>query len=141
VVVLASNLLQNIDEAFMRRIQTVIEFPRPGPRARQRIWAGMFPPQVGRPDDEELKLLAARFQLAGGSIKNVVLDAAFRALARDQDQPVTVTTRDLVISTAREYQKLGLPITKGEFGEDWYGWVEELLSDGHEVAQPLPKGA
>jgi hypothetical protein len=101
----------------------------------------MFPPQVGRPDDEDLELLAARFQLAGGSIKNVVLDAAFRALARDQDQPVTVTTRDLVVSTAREYQKLGLPITKGEFGEDWYGWVEELLSDGHEVAQPLPEGA
>jgi hypothetical protein len=124
VVILASNLRQNIDEAFMRRIHVVVDFPFPDAGARLRILQGMFPGQVQRPADEELATLAARFALSGGSIRNVVVDAAFRSLAEYPQGPARITMRHLAGAIAREYQKLGRPITRGEFGEDLYAWLE-----------------
>jgi AAA+ superfamily predicted ATPase len=125
VVILASNLRQNIDEAFMRRIHVIVEFPFPDAEARFRIWRGMFPSGVHRPPDADIQALAERFRLTGGSIKNIVIDAAFRALADAKGEMPTITLRHLVVATAREYQKLGKPITKGEFGKESYEWVGE----------------
>jgi AAA+ superfamily predicted ATPase len=125
VVILASNLQQNIDEAFLRRIHVIVDFPFPDDEARFRIWRGMFPAEVDRPPDEELVVLAQRFRLSGGSQKNIVVDAAFRALEAAVQARPRITTRHLVAATAREYQKLGRPITKGEFSEEFYRWVEE----------------
>ncbi len=126
VVILASNLRQNIDEAFMRRIQVIVEFPFPDVEARFRIWSGMIPPDLDRPPDEQLRGLADRFRLAGGSVKNIVVDAAFRALAEDGPTRPAIALRHLVVATAREYQKLGKPVMKSEFGEEFHGWVEEV---------------
>jgi AAA+ superfamily predicted ATPase len=123
-VILASNLRQNIDEAFLRRIHVLVEFPFPDADARFYIWRGMFPPGMQRPSDTDIHVLAERFRLGGGNVKNIVIDAAFRALAATEYEPPTVTLRHLVVATAREYQKLGKPVTKGEFGEDFYAWIE-----------------
>lgn len=125
VVILASNLGQNLDEAFMRRIQVIVDFPFPDAGARLRIWQGMFPTGVGRPSDDELEGLAKRFRLSGGSIKNIVVDAAFRSLAENHGKPPQITVRHVAASIGREYQKTGRPITKGEFGEEIHGWVYE----------------
>jgi AAA+ superfamily predicted ATPase len=128
VVILASNLRQNIDEAFMRRIHVIAEFPFPEAGARLRILRGLFPKGLGHPTDDELQLVSDRFKFSGGSLKNIVLDAAFRALAEDghQQQP-NLTLRHLVLGAAREYQKLGKPLTRSDFGEDFFKWVEEIL--------------
>ena len=80
----------------------------------------MFPPGIARPPDEEIRALAAQIRLPGGSAKNIVLDAAFRALSEAGSAAVTITVRHLVLSTAREYQKLGKPITKSDFGPTYY---------------------
>lgn len=124
-VVLTSNLRQNIDEAFLRRIHVIVDFPFPDADARARILTGLFPEGITPPPANELQHLAERFKLAGGSFKNIVVDAAFRALTTAGRGTPRVTTRQLVAATAREYQKLGKPITKGEFGEAFYGWLEE----------------
>jgi hypothetical protein len=125
VVILASNLRQNIDEAFLRRISAMVEFPSPDEAARVQIWRGMFPPGLAHPSDEELRSLAARIKLPGGSVRNIVVDAAFRAAASaGPDEPV-VTLRHLVVASAREFQKLGRPLTKTELGDIFYRWVEE----------------
>jgi hypothetical protein len=124
VVIIASNLRQNIDEAFMRRIHFSLEFPFPEQEARLRIWLGMFPQGVARPKDEELKGLSDLFRLSGGQISNIVVDAAFRALAEAGDSQPKITLRHLVLAIAREYQKMGKPITKGKFGETFYNWIE-----------------
>jgi AAA+ superfamily predicted ATPase len=129
VVILASNLRQNIDNAFLRRLHAVVDFPAPDPEARLRIWRGMFPAGLTAPSEEDLSAVAARFPLSGGSIRNVVLDAAFRALQADSAASA-VDLRDLTISVGREYQKLGLPVTPGEFGQPFYGWVEHELLAG-----------
>ena len=125
VVILTSNLRQNIDEAFMRRIHVIVEFPFPDADARLRILSGMFPSNVRRPPDDDLRQLAEKFKLSGGSFKNIVVDAAFRALAGAKDESPEITLRHLAIATAREYQKLGKPLTKSEFGKTFYAWVEE----------------
>jgi AAA+ superfamily predicted ATPase len=125
VVILASNLRQNIDEAFMRRIHVIVEFPFPDTRARLSILSGLFPPGIARPSATDLHALAERFKLSGGSFKNIVIDAAFRAMASNECTTPAITLRHLVAATAREYQKLGKPITKGDFGEAFYAWVEE----------------
>jgi hypothetical protein len=125
VVILASNLRQNIDDAFMRRIHVICEFPFPAADARFRILTGLFPPGLQRPSDDELMLLTERFKLAGGSLKNVVLDAAFRALTGKNGGPLAITSRHLAAGVAREYQKLGRPITRSEFGDDFFNFVDE----------------
>lgn len=128
VVILASNLRQNIDEAFMRRIHVIVEFPFPEASARLRILSGLFPRDLSHPVEDDLQSISDRFKLSGGSLKNIVLDAAFRALSENghQQQP-DLTLRHLVLGTAREYQKLGKPLTRSEFGEDFFKWVEEIL--------------
>jgi Winged helix domain, variant/ATPase family associated with various cellular activities (AAA) len=127
VVVLTSNFRQNIDEAFLRRIHAIVEFPFPDAIARFKIWKGMFPPKLVHPPDDDLRDLATRCQLPGGSIRNIVLDAAFRALGSAGNGEPVITVHNLVLSTAREYQKLGKPITKADFGEHFYGLIESTL--------------
>jgi SpoVK/Ycf46/Vps4 family AAA+-type ATPase len=126
---MASNLRQNIDEAFTRRIAVIVEFPFPDAAARLQILSGLFPDGVERPDDDALAPLAERFRLAGGSARNVVLDAAFRAVAERPEAPA-IGLRHLVVAIAREYQKLGKPITRGEFGEDFYTLLDEDVLGG-----------
>ena len=123
MVILASNLGQNIDEAFRRRIHVVVEFPFPDESERLRLWKNMFAPDIGRPSDDELATLV-KFRLAGGNIRNIVVDAGFRA-PHGGMQPLTITLEHLVLSIAREYQKLGKPITRGEFGEPFFTWIQD----------------
>ena len=83
----------------------------------------MFPPGLLRPSDEDIAKLAAVIRLPGGSVRNIVLDAAFRAAAASSGEP-EITLRHLVAATAREYQKLGRPLTRSDFGEQYYSWIE-----------------
>jgi ATPase family associated with various cellular activities (AAA) len=130
VVILASNMRQNIDEAFTRRLDMVLEFPLPGPEGRLQILRGMLPCDVPHPGDDELASIAERFRLSGGNLRNVVIDAAFRALAEAGDGRPEISLRHLVIGTAREYQKLGRPVAKAEFGEELYALLGDDALNG-----------
>jgi AAA+ superfamily predicted ATPase len=127
VVIMASNLRQNIDDAFMRRIQIIVDFPFPEAGARFEIIRGLIPSGVAAPPDVDLDAMAQRFKLPGGSWKNIVVDAAYRAAASANGHRPTLTTRHLVLATAREYQKLGKPLNRGEFGEEFFAWVQEEM--------------
>ncbi len=120
VVVLATNLRKNIDEAFIRRIQVIIEFTTPDAAMRSQIWKRTLPGAANGLSDADLQNIAARFALTGGNIRNASIDAAFRALAAGREQ---IVLHDVVDSVAREYQKVGKPITQGEFGAEFYAWV------------------
>lgn len=126
VVILATNLRQNIDEAFLRRIHSFVDFPQPGPECRAAIWRALTPPAEECVFcDAEVDRLAHRFELSGGNIRNVVLDARFRARA-DHSK---LSLRHIVDGVAREYEKLGRPITSSEFGDEFYAWVVEDILD------------
>lgn len=109
LVILATNLKKNMDEAFVRRLQIVIEFPMPAEADRRRMWSGIWPKATPLSADIDFDALA-RFELAGGSIKNVALAAAF--LAAGDGEVVTMT--HLLRATQREFQKMGRIIAPGE---------------------------
>jgi hypothetical protein len=122
VVILATNLRQNIDDAFQRRIHTVIDFPPPDPASRRAIWERLLPAEPrARVPETDRDDIARLFDFTGGHIRNVVLDACYRAI---EEGDAAVTTRHVVASTAREYQKSSRPITRGDFGR-FYDWAME----------------
>ena len=81
VSILATNLLQNIDTAFMRRISFVAHFPFPDQAMRRQLFEKMLPRDTPREPDIDFDFLAEKFNVTGGSIKNIVLHAAFEAAA------------------------------------------------------------
>ncbi len=103
VVILATNLRQNLDEAFTRRIRFLVDFPFPDEEHRRRIWGSHLPPEAPVATDVDCAYLARSFPLAGGNIRNVVLNAAFLAAAADRP----IAARHLVQATRREFDKVG----------------------------------
>ena len=87
LVILASNQRANIDGAFIRRFQTIIHFPMPRPQERAEIWRKAFPPQITLSSDIDWQQVAARYELTGANIINVIHYCAIEALA-DQSQAV-----------------------------------------------------
>ena len=82
VVILSSNMKANIDDAFVRRFQSVVHFPMPRPAERRRIWRDAFPPVAELETRLDVDQLADRYELSGGTIMNVVRYASLRALSR-----------------------------------------------------------
>ena len=111
ITVLATNLRQNMDEAFTRRMRFIVDFPFPEDEDRLRIWRSVWPAEVPLAEDVDLPMLARQFRFAGGSIRNVALSAAF--LAAEQQQPVTM--RHLMQATKRELQKMGRLVNEDEY--------------------------
>jgi hypothetical protein len=110
-VVLATNYRQNIDEAFLRRLDFVVDFPFPEAVDRERIWRLLLPLQAPLADDVDLVFLAHQFKLAGGNIRNASLAAAFLAA---EDGGV-IAMRHLVRGVALEYGKLGRLTLEADF--------------------------
>lgn len=111
VTILATNLRANLDEAFTRRLQFAVDFPFPEQAdVRLRIWESLFPPGVPRVPDLDLPLMAHRFKLAGGNIRNVIVSAAHLAAA-DGGQ---VTMDHMLHGLRREFQKMGRLVDEKE---------------------------
>jgi hypothetical protein len=103
VVILASNLRQNIDEAFVRRIRFIVEFPFPDEESRRRIWQSHFPAAAPVSGHIDFNFLSREFHISGGHIRNIVLNAAFLAAGNG-----SVIKMDHVLrSVKQEYVKLG----------------------------------
>ena len=102
VVVLTTNLLGNIDEAFQRRIGVAIAFPPPSPVERRALWSGVFPPALPLAE-LDVEGLAEAFELTGAQIRDATLDAAY--LAADDGQ--LVTGEHLLAGIRRQYAKAG----------------------------------
>jgi SpoVK/Ycf46/Vps4 family AAA+-type ATPase len=88
VAVLATNLPQILDEALDRRILVKVRFPEPDRDARREIWSKHLPSTAPIAGDVDLDLLADRFEMAGGYIKNAVLMAVAEAVHTNGDSPI-----------------------------------------------------
>jgi hypothetical protein len=104
VVILASNFKTNIDEAFVRRFQSVVYFPIPKPTERLRLWQNVFSPRAKLTDDIELDAIAEKYELAGGTIMNVVRYSSLKALSRNTN---LILLEDLEAGIRREFLKEG----------------------------------
>ncbi|MGW2637906.1 ATP-binding protein [Streptomyces sp. NPDC001348] len=102
IALLTTNLRANIDEAFTRRLDLVVDFPFPDAGQRLALWRHSLS-HVPSADDIGLGAVAADFELAGGSIRSAVVTAAYLAAGRDG----LVGTADLLEGARREYRKAG----------------------------------
>ncbi|WP_329557529.1 ATP-binding protein [Streptomyces sp. NBC_00696] len=102
IALLTTNLRANIDEAFTRRLDLVVDFPFPDPAQRLALWRHGLTHVPSAPD-LELTPLADEFELAGGSIRSAVVTAAYLAAGRGD----TVGAADLLEGARREYRKAG----------------------------------
>jgi len=114
LAILSTNLRANLDDAFARRLDAVIDFPMPDPGQRRHLWDRCLGSALPRHDDVDLDF-AARFELSGGNIRSIAITAAY--LAAEAQRPVAMA--DLMRATQREYRKLGRLCVESEFGS-WF---------------------
>ena len=110
VAILATNRRALVDQAFLRRLRFLIEFPFPDRAARELLWRGVFPEEtpLGELDWDGL----ARMEVSGGSIRTIAVNAAF--MAASEDEPVEMS--HVMRAARREYAKLERLIVPAEFG-------------------------
>jgi len=104
IVILATNLKANIDEAFARRFQSLVYFPLPDASQRERLWENTLNGRSGLADGVDLSHLASEFELSGGAITNVVRYGAISALQLKRNR---ISRDDLVKGVAKELRKEG----------------------------------
>ena len=112
IAILATNLRANLDEAFTRRLDSLVDFPEPEEEYRRQLWERSLGTTMPRAHDLDLDFLAQSFKLSGGAIRNIAVAAAYAA-AQGQ-RPLEMG--DLVRATQREYLKLGRMVVESEFG-------------------------
>ena len=114
LAVLSTNLRANLDEAFTRRLDAIVDFPTPDEPHRRRLWARCLAP-LTEPEaatDVDLDFLAAAFELTGGSIRAAAVTAAY--LVAEAGTPLAMV--HVVRAVGREYRKLGRLCLPTEFG-------------------------
>ena len=112
IAILATNLRSNLDEAFTRRLDSLVDFPEPEEEHRHQLWERSLGTAMPRDSDLDLAFLAQSFKLAGGGIRNIVVAAAYAAAERGE--PLGMA--DLIRATQREYLKMGRLCVESEFG-------------------------
>lgn len=107
LVVLASNLKGNIDEAFARRFQSMIYFPLPDKDERRSLWDFYFNSQVPKSPDIDFDQLSADYEVTGGNIVNVLRYSCIKAVTSEVQQ---IRQSDIVAGLKREFRQLGKTI-------------------------------
>ena len=129
LAILATNRQKDLDEAFLRRLRYIIEFPLPEEKERRRLWVQMIPPQVNA-TQLDIAFLARQFPLAGGHIRSIVFNACLQTaegyptakgyLTTDLPPPLfeppTLTMDRVMVAIKREYDKLNRSVSQSQFG-------------------------
>lgn len=103
LVILATNFRNNMDQAFIRRFQTVVPFNPPNEQESLALWNNTMPADIAWSGDISLQDFARKYELTGASILNIVQSASIRALSEDRP----IETRDLMEGIQQEYYKNG----------------------------------
>jgi SpoVK/Ycf46/Vps4 family AAA+-type ATPase len=105
LTLLTTNLRQNLDAAFLRRLRFVVDFPRPDIESRELIWRRCLPAESHTLTDGDFRQLARRIDLTGGNIRQITLRAAFAAAAVGE----YIGMAHIAQGSRAEYAKLGMP--------------------------------
>lgn len=115
IIILATNFLQNFDNAFLRRFKFIIEFPFTDEMRRKEIWQKVFPEKMPK-EELDIAYLAKEFRFSGSQIKNVAVAATFLAAG----EQVPLNMRHLLIAVKRELAKTGKTMIASDFGPYYY---------------------
>jgi SpoVK/Ycf46/Vps4 family AAA+-type ATPase len=114
LAILATNRKRDLDEAFLRRLRFVVEFPLPGVDERLRIWRSVMPDGVDT-SEIDFEFLAQRFSLAGGHIRGIVFHACLQSAT--DGAPRRLSMPAVVRAVQREYDKLDRANSLEQFGQ------------------------
>ena len=128
LAILATNRRKDLDEAFVRRLRYILEFPLPDAPQRRAIWQQVIPPHVDA-SGLDFDFLARQFQLAGGHIRSIVFNACLQTAqgtwpGTNRAQP-QLTMERIIVAVKREYDKLKRSVSLEQFGR-YASIVEEL---------------
>jgi hypothetical protein len=112
LAILATNLRANIDEAFTRRLDCIIDFPAPTEELRRELWRASLRPPLPVAEDVDLDFLARAFEFTGGNVRSAATSAAYLAAAGGR--PVGMA--EVIAAVGQEYRKLGRLVLEREFG-------------------------
>lgn len=112
ISILATNYIQNIDEAFIRRISFIVRFSMPEFNERKLIWEKSFPAAMPLERELDFDFLASQFQLSGSNIKNIALHSAFLAAAKNEG----LSMKYIINAIKTEYLKVNKILMKEDFG-------------------------
>ena len=112
VAILTTNLSSNLDDAFVRRLDAIVDFPSPDVAQRELLWRAKLRPELPQDGDLDLHFLADRFKLSGAEIRNVVVTAAYLA----GEDGAAVGMRHLVRGLLAEHRKMGRYLPEAELG-------------------------
>jgi hypothetical protein len=109
VAILTSNLESSIDPALARRLSFELSFPFPDEEQRAVLWRRMLPDELPLVGAIDFELLADRFELAGGHIRNIVLRAAYLAAADGEG----LAMQHILRAAESEYRDRGRLVARG----------------------------
>jgi vesicle-fusing ATPase len=124
LAILATNRRKDLDDAFVRRLRFIIEFPMPGVEERRLIWRLVFPKEVDV-SDVDFNYLAKQFHLSGGNIRSIAFNACLRSA--NADQPPSrgkVLMPDLLVAVKRELEKLNRTA-----GDEIFGHYSDMIKE------------
>jgi hypothetical protein len=146
LAILATNRKNDLDEAFLRRLRYIIDFPFPGTEERKSIWHQVIPGTVDS-SGIDIPFLARQFQLTGGHIRSIVFNACLQAAPlENQAQPAggegetttthgkntgegkfkgVLTMQHIIAAVKREFDKMGRSVSLDHFGP-YAGIVKEM---------------
>lgn len=113
IVILATNLQRNLDDAFLRRMHEVVDFSMPDEELRERIWRKHLPSDAPVANDIDFAFLARQFRFSGANIKNAVVSAAY--LAASQSKKIGMA--EMIRGVKMELEKQGMLVMKNDFGK------------------------
>ena len=114
IAILATNRKEDLDEAFLRRLRFVVDFPLPGVDERREIWVIAIPEGVDA-SALDIPFLAERFPLTGGHIRSAVFNACLQSAATDAAQP-RLRMEQVLVAVRRELDKAERTISLERFG-------------------------
>lgn len=106
-IIMATNLKENIDEAFARRFQLTIEFPMPDAAIRVEMWRQLLEDTFPIEPDVDLERVGTNYELTGGSMKNIFRSLMLRVYDKDTEKR-TISMKDLTAVIERELMKTGV---------------------------------
>lgn len=123
LAILATNRKNDLDQAFLRRIRHIIDFPVPGEAQRAAIWQQVIPNSVAGNSQIDIAFLARQFPLSGGHIRSIVFNACLQS-AHSSNGHKELYMKDVLVAVKREYDKMNRSLS-----------VEQLGSYAKEIAR------
>lgn len=121
LAILATNRKKDLDEAFLRRLRYVIDFPLPEAAERRKIWERVIPPAADA-SDLDFEFLARHFPLSGGNIRSIVFNACLQS-AKAENEEKNLLMKEVLVAVKREYDKMNRVLSLEQFA----GYAKDIV--------------